>query len=230
METKLVISDLDQTLVDLITIHNEVTRTLFRREFGVDARLTDIDFAGKGLPDNFLELAIQKGISESQFKSKKLELLAKYEELFESMIPVEGEKFVLPGAKDLLSELKLDGHFIVLYTGGSRRIGETVLRITGLDQYFRLCFYATESKNRAEMVQKAIVQAGELAKRVYQGHEVVIIGDSLRDVECGKLFNALTISVTTGFHSRAQLEEKGADFVFASLRDWPAIISVINRD
>lgn len=37
---KLVIFDLDQTLVDFISIHDEVTQKLFRRYFSVDARLT----------------------------------------------------------------------------------------------------------------------------------------------------------------------------------------------
>ena len=46
-QIKLVISDLDQTLVDFISIHDEVTQKLFRRYFSVDARLTDIDFKSR---------------------------------------------------------------------------------------------------------------------------------------------------------------------------------------
>jgi hypothetical protein len=50
---KLIIFDLDQTLVDFITVHDEVTRRLFSEYFNINARLTEIDFAGKSLKDNF---------------------------------------------------------------------------------------------------------------------------------------------------------------------------------
>ncbi|MDO8578997.1 MAG: HAD family hydrolase [Dehalococcoidales bacterium] len=226
---KLVIFDLDQTLVDLITIHNELTRKLFRRVFGVDATLTEIDFAGKSLLDNFKELAELKRIPDAEFNSGNRDLLESYEDLFEEAIPVDGSKYVLPGARELLSELTRMNHFIVLYTGGSRRIGESVLRITGLDKYFRLRFYGTEVKARADMVMMAIEQAGKLNNRSFQGRDVVIIGDSIRDIECGKEVKALTISVATGFHSRSQLQEKGADFIFDSLKDWRKIVDIINN-
>lgn len=226
---KLVIFDLDQTLVDLIDIHNEVTRKLFRRVFGVDARLTEIDFAGKSLLDNFKELAAFKRIPETEFNSKNQDLLGAYEDLFEESLPEEGSKYVLPGARELLSELTRTNHIIILYTGGSRRIGESVLRITGLGQYFRLTFYGTEVKARVDMVRKAIEQAEKLNNRRFQGRDVVIVGDSIRDIECGKEFNALTISVATGFHSHAQLREKGADFIFYNLNEWRKIVDIINN-
>jgi beta-phosphoglucomutase-like phosphatase (HAD superfamily) len=57
-KVKLIVFDLDQTLVDFISVHDEVTQKLFRDFFGVDARLTEIDFAGKSLTENFRELAL----------------------------------------------------------------------------------------------------------------------------------------------------------------------------
>jgi beta-phosphoglucomutase-like phosphatase (HAD superfamily) len=54
---KLIIFDLDQTLVDFISVHDEITKRLFKGFFNIDAKLTEIDFAGKNLNDNFRELA-----------------------------------------------------------------------------------------------------------------------------------------------------------------------------
>ncbi len=226
---KLVISDLDQTLVDLIVIHDEITRKLFQRVFGIDARLTGIDFAGKNMLDNFKELAAFKKIPEAKYSAEQPGLLESYEDLFVEAIPQDGAKYVLPGARELLAELTADKHFIVLYTGGSRRIGESSLRITGLDKYFRLCYYGTEVKARVDMVRKAIEQAGKMNSRIFQGRDVVVIGDSIRDVECGKEVKALMISVATGFHSRLQLQEEGADFVFDNLTDYRKIADIIKN-
>lgn len=56
-EMKLGILDVDQTLVDFLSVHDEVTRRVFKRSFNVDARLTEIDFTGKSLVENFSKLA-----------------------------------------------------------------------------------------------------------------------------------------------------------------------------
>lgn len=224
---KLVIFDLDQTLVDFIHIHNETTRILFKREFGVEAWLTDTDFAGKSLLDNFRELAEIKHIRQADFDEKKGELLGRYETIFEAAVPSDGAKYILPGAKELLSALVQEGHFIVLYTGGSRRIAEKVLEVTGMGRYFALRFYGTEVTARTDMVRMAIERAGEICRRTFHGGDVVIIGDSIRDVDCAKAFQAFSIAVATGYHSRQQLSRRGADVVLKSLRDWREIVRIV---
>ncbi len=57
LQMKLVIFNLNQTLVDFIYVHGDVKPKLFRDFFGVNARLTEIDFAGKSLTEYFRELA-----------------------------------------------------------------------------------------------------------------------------------------------------------------------------
>ena len=59
---------------------------------------------------------------------------------------------------------------------------------------------------------------------------MVIIGDSVRDVECGKEFNALTIAVATGFHTREQLLAAGPDYLFDSLEDYRRVLEVITSE
>jgi beta-phosphoglucomutase-like phosphatase (HAD superfamily) len=82
---KLVIFDLDQTLVDFISVHDEVTRKLFKRFFDVDARLIEIDFAGKSLSESFYELAKLKNVPEDVFRKKSHQLLESYETAFGQM-------------------------------------------------------------------------------------------------------------------------------------------------
>lgn len=54
---KLIIFDLDQTLVDATAVHDETIRKLFKEQFNVDASLYEIDFAGKDLRRNLWDLA-----------------------------------------------------------------------------------------------------------------------------------------------------------------------------
>ncbi len=115
--------------------------------------------------------------------------------------------YILPGAKELLEELSKTNHIIALYTGDSPEVVHHVFRTTPLGKYFRFCLYGTEVETRAEMVKLAIQKAEKLAGREFKNKNIVLIGDSLRDIECGKLFSAITIAVATSFHSKAELSK-----------------------
>jgi len=226
---KLVIFDLDQTLVDFIEVHDKATQTLFSRFFEVDAKLTEIDFAGKSLNENFVELARLKNIPEDIFRKKGPELLRSYEATFSDCLPADAEKHILPGAGELLSELLKTDHIMALYTGDSPGIVRAVFGVTGLGKYFKFCLYGTEVETRADMVRLAVDKANQMTGQEFNNKGIVIIGDSVRDIECGKLFNALTIAVATGFHSQAQLLAAGPDYLFTDLRDYGTILGAIER-
>jgi len=102
---KLVIFDMDQTLVDFISVHNQATHELFCRWFNVDAWLTEIDFAGKALLDNFFELALLKGLPEDQFANQGQQAIEEYEQIFSNMIPSDAKNHILPGVMELLERL-----------------------------------------------------------------------------------------------------------------------------
>ncbi len=225
---KLIISDLDQTLVDYLSVHYLATQKLFRKFFDVDARLNEIDFAGKSLTDNFHELARAKNIPEDIFQKKSRQLLESYETTFGENLPTDTTNHILPGAKELLTELLKTDHIVVLYTGDSPGIVAIVLRATDLAKYFRFCLYGTEVETRADMVKLAIEKAERMTEHEFKDKNVVIIGDSIRDIECGKLFNAMMIAVATGFHSRVQLSAVGADYVFDNLKDYKKVLRIIS--
>jgi phosphoglycolate phosphatase len=224
---KLIIFDLDQTLVDFLSVHDKVARKLFKRLFNVDTRLGGIDFAGRSLTENFRELARLNNIPEDVFQKKSHQLLKSYEATFSKSLPSDAAGYVLPGARELLSELSRTDNIVALYTGDSPGIVSQVFRATDLGKYFKFCLYGTEVETRADMVRLAVEKAEKLTGYKFRGKSVVIIGDSIRDIECGKLFHALTIAVATGFHSRVQLSAAGADYLFDNLKDYKKVLKAI---
>jgi phosphoglycolate phosphatase len=224
---KLIIFDLDQTLVNFLSVHDEVTRILFKRFFNVDIRLTEIDFTGKSLTENFSELARLKNIPEDVFQRKNQQLLESYGSTFGKSLPNDATKYVLPGARELLSELSKTENIVVLYTGDSPEIVRQVFNATKLGKYFKFCLYGTEVATRADMVRLAIQKAERLTGQEFKDKNIVIIGDSVRDVECGKLFNALTIAVATGLHSKAQLSAAGPDYLLKDLKNYRKALEAI---
>lgn len=225
---KLVIFDLDQTLVDFISVHDEAMLKLFRKFFRVDARLTEVDFAGRSLLENILQLARLKGIPEDKIKEKGEELLREYGQFFKRSLPDDLSGFVLPGAPGLLHELAKTDNMVVLYTGSPPDVVELVLRATGLGKYFKFFLSGTEAQGRIALVKLAIDKAQRMANREFKGKDIVIIGDSLRDIETGRHFNALTIAVATGFHPRAELLKLQPDYLFENLKDCKGILRAIS--
>ncbi len=224
---KLVIFDLDQTLVDLISVHNETTRKIFSKFFGVDTRLTEIDFAGKSLSENLFELSRLKGIPENNINENISEMLEDYDRIFGQLLPRNASRHVLPGVKKLLEELSKTDNLVVLYTGDSPGIVKRVFKATDLGKYFKFCLYGTQVETRADMVRLAIAKAESLTGKKFKNKDIVIIGDSVRDTECGKQFNALTIAVATGFHSAEELSKLKPDYLFKDLRDYKKILRAI---
>jgi phosphoglycolate phosphatase-like HAD superfamily hydrolase len=224
---KLIIFDLDQTLVDFLSVHDEVTRRLFKKFFNVDARLTEIDFTGKSLTENFGELARLKDIPEDVLQRKSNQLLESYETTFGESLPRDAAKYILPGVRELLNELSNTDHIVALYTGNSSKIVNQVFRATGLGRYFKFCFYGTEVETRSDMVKLAINKAEKSTGREFRDKNIVIIGDSVRDIECGKLFSALTIAVATGFHSEEELLKAEPDYLFDNLKDYRQVLKAI---
>lgn len=225
---KLIIFDMDQTLIEFIEVHDEAARQLFKNIFNVDARLTEIDYADKSLFESFHQLAKMKNITEERFLLFKDKLLQTYEDAFARNIPANAGKYVLPGVEKLLSELAKTDNITILYTGDSRGIVESVFQATGLGKYFRACFYGTEVNKRADMVALALKKANELTGKNFGGRDIIIIGDSLRDIEVSKQFSALMISVATGVYSAEELKRSGADYVFKDLSNFQQVLNVIN--
>jgi phosphoglycolate phosphatase-like HAD superfamily hydrolase len=227
LPVKLVIFDLDQTLVEVLTVHNETMCRLFLRFYGVKARFTDVDFTGRSLGENITALARLRGVDEVIVQKNLKAMLEAYDRIFVEVMPADGLRYLLPGVIPLLEALRKAGAVLVLYTGDSRAVAQSICRATGLDKYFRQSFYGTEVPARADMVKQAIDWAEKDAGRRFCGKDIIIVGDSLRDIECGRQFDAKTIAVATGYHTDVVLRGAKPDFLFAGLADTQKVLSAI---
>lgn len=225
--TKLVIFVLDQTLVEVLPVHNETMCRLFQRFYGVEAQFTEVDFSGRNLRDNITALARLKGIGEASMQKNLKAMLDAYDSIFAEVMPADGHRYLLPGVIPLLEAVRKANVVLVLYTGDSRVVAQSICRAAGLDRYFRQSFYGTEVPTRADMLMQAIKWAERHVGRKFNGKEIVIIGDSLRDIECGKQFNVMTIAVVTGYHSAAALSDAQPDFLISDLADTEKVLKAI---
>jgi phosphoglycolate phosphatase len=218
---------MDQTLVDFISIHMQTTRQVFKQFFNVDAGLEEVDYSGRNMADTFIELARLKNITREEVQNNASSLLETYETLFGQNIPKDGSNHILPGVNELLQALAVTDKVTALYTGDSPGIVKHVMSSTDLGQYFRFCVYGTDAGTRVELVKLAMKRAEEITGFKFDGNNVVIIGDSTRDIDCGKEVDAITIAVATGPHSPEELAAHHPDFLFQNLKDFDRVLVAI---
>lgn len=226
---KLVVFDMDQTLVDFINIHDETINCLFKEYFGVSARFTEIDYPGKTMKENFIEIARLKQVPEIQVRKGLPGLLRDYDKAFIKKVPENGTGFILPGVQQLLDALSRTDNIMVLYTGDSEPIVNAVMKSTRLEKYFRFFFFGSEVQVREDMIRLAIEKSRQLAGREFRGKNIVVVGDSVRDIEAGRHFGAKTIAVATGYHTREKLAAARPDVLFPNFADWPKVFKAIQE-
>jgi len=98
---------------------------------------------------------------------------------------------------------------------------------TGLDRYFRIKITSSDTKNRLEMAKLVVKQAQGLTGQHFEGKDIVIIGDSVHDIECANQLGATSIAVATGFHDRDQLSQLNPDYLFNTLSDTRQVLQAI---
>jgi len=215
---KLVIFDLDHTLVNLFSLHDKAYHKTMEEVFGLKACYKQLDFTGKRIPDLIAEFARREGVTPQVIAMNIEEAERVYELHFLSGLK-NVTRHVLPGAHKLVEALSKN-HKLALVTGDLRPIAERVLEEAGLLQYFPVIVTAEDDGTRAKLVAQAIKKSGKAA-------EVWVVGDSARDIEAGNANNAKTIGVLTGEHGRKTLAAAKPTYIFKDLSLTNKIIEVI---
>lgn len=125
---------------------------------------------------------------------------------------------VLPGVSQLLPWLVERPQFAVgLLTGNVRQGAKTKLRHTGLEQYFEFGGYGDSHAHRDDVAREAAGAARNHLQQRFCPASVVVIGDTVHDITCGKAIGAKTLAVLTGGASEAELAAAGPDWICPDL-------------
>lgn len=215
---KLVIFDLDQTLVNIFSAHDKAYHKTMEEIFGLKACYKKMDYVGKRVPDLIKEYALKEGVTP-QVIAMNIDEAARVYELNFAMAVHNVKKHVLPGVKKILDALSKK-HKLALVTGDLRSIAELVLEKGRLAQYFPIIVTADDAPTRKDLVRLAIKKAGRVS-------EVWVVGDSTRDIDAGKANNAKTIAVLTGEHDKKTLAAHKPAYIFKDLSPTKKILETI---
>ncbi|MCX6784361.1 MAG: HAD family hydrolase [Candidatus Komeilibacteria bacterium] len=223
---KLVLFDIDGTLVTGKTGHKQAFINGFKEVFGLETEL-DWDTV-QGMTDQQIitTILLRHGFLEEEIKRKMLACLAVMEKSFQESI-LTSEVKILGGVVELLTNLKAKNYLLGLVTGNLIKIARIKLGKVGLWDFFDVGGFGSDDIYRSNLVKLAIQRAGEKHNFVWDKN-VILFGDTPLDVKAGQEAGVATIGVTTGVHTRKNLEDIGAGAVVDSLEDTDDILKLIN--
>lgn len=227
---RLILFDLDHTLVDLLGFQERAHARMFQEVFSIPGRLTDIAFSGKTTPNILREVCALHGLPSEQVEAKLPEAM---EVLSRRLFEETGSDLsgaVLPGVRPLLDCLTAREHLLGILTGNPPEMGARVLAATGLRRYFRLFTFGTEARERAELVRLSLLKATQEFQFNGDGRAVAVVGDSIHDIACANPLGALTVAVATGMHSLEELRAAGAHYVFRNCEPYEEICDVLTAE
>jgi phosphoglycolate phosphatase-like HAD superfamily hydrolase len=135
---------------------------------------------------------------------------------------------LLPGIIPLLDCLKERPNAVLaLLTGNLAAGAELKLTHYGVWHYFAFGAFADDHHERNQLGPVAASRAFEEHGEDFTPDRIYVIGDTPRDIECGKAFGAVTVAVATGKYSREELSSHHPDFLFDDFSDADAVLAAI---
>ncbi len=129
---------------------------------------------------------------------------------------------VLPGVAALLERLASAGALLGLCTGNVAAGARIKLRRGGLDRWFDwspagVNGFAADGEARERIVGAVLERAARRLGRPLAPDEVLVVGDTPRDVEAARSGGVPVLGVATGRYSAPELAACGADHVLETL-------------
>lgn len=184
------------------------------------------DFSGKTDPQIVREL-VSQAIGRERCEEGLTRALAIYlEELENRLTP--GSVVAKPGVADLLLRLAARPHVtLALLTGNLERGARLKLEPPDLNRYFPFGAFGSDSADRYELAAIALARAENATGRRFSGKAIVVVGDSVHDVSCGRSLGVRAVAVATGPTPAARLAAENPDALLESFSDVERAVEAI---
>lgn len=220
---KLLLFDIDGTLIRGKGAGRRSLGRAFSEVFGVadiDAAMDRVEFNGRTDPQIIRGVARAAGIADADLAPRLPALTASYLEHLRGLAGEPGGAHPCPGYPELLDRLvDRPGITLGLLTGNIEPGARIKLEPFGMNRYFADGGYGSDHEERPAIAA--------IARRKFEarlGHDlapenVMVIGDTVHDVTCGRENGFRTLAVGTGGVAESTLRGAAADFYFDDFSD-----------
>jgi phosphoglycolate phosphatase-like HAD superfamily hydrolase len=224
---RLVLFDIDGTLVNT----GRAGADAMTRTFAELYRIAD-GFAGIRMSGKTDRLILQEALDKHRLPLAEGAFDVFHERylfhLHHTLQEPERPRRLMPGLPHLLEALGTRADVLLgLLTGNVVKGAQLKLESFGMWQYFRLGAYGSDASDRNALVPIAQDRARALLGYTFPPTQIVVIGDTPRDIRCAQAHGARAVAVATGSYSVAELQQHGPDHCFHDLGDIQAVLSVL---
>lgn len=228
---RLILWDVDATILSTSGIGGQVMRTTLAQVFGPTVSQERTFYSGK--TDRQIIHETFPDITPEELAPQLAAFAAAYVAAFEQRTDeLRARTYALPGVVALIEHLHtaLTNQVVQApLTGNIAPIARRKLELLGLADYLNLAAgaYGDDHHERTELVPIAIERATRQTGHAFAGRAVVVIGDTPHDIRCGKLNGARTVAVATGPYSLDDLQAHEPDALLADLSDFATALQAI---
>ena len=212
---RLILFDIDGTLISTDGAGVKAFGRVFDEIFGLPKATKYMTFAGRTDRRLIREIFEANDIEPTdhnfrKFKKAYLEHLTRY-------LP-GGQTEPLPGVRQLINSFRehTPPPMIGLLTGNHPRGAELKLRHYNLWQEFAMGAFGDQYEDRADVARDALQQGQSLNPGIRPA-EILVIGDTGRDIQCARTIGAKVLAVATGSSPVSELESFRPDWVAEDL-------------
>jgi phosphoglycolate phosphatase-like HAD superfamily hydrolase len=215
---KLVLFDIDGTLIDTGGAGARSWSWAFERVF---ARQVDIaEHTTAGMTDPAIARETFTQVMERDPTSSELaQLMASYQAVLPDYVASSPDYRVLAGVKELLERLTEIGTLLGLTTGGLEAAAHAKLGRGGLNHFFLVGGYGSDSEDRVALTRAAITRGERMLDGPLDLSDVLVVGDTPLDIAAAEGVGAVSVGVASGHYGVDELSSAGADHVLTSLAD-----------
>jgi phosphoglycolate phosphatase len=199
-------------------------------EFGTAGPIEHWDFSGKTDPQIARELLREAGLEDPEIDPRLPRIWDGYLTGLEAELQAR-PMTVLPGVMPLLEALvplEAEGRVALgIVTGNLARGAELKLASIGVAHHFSVGGYGSDHENRIALPPVAVQRAHARWNHPFEARQVIVIGDTPRDVACGRENGMRTVAVATGRFDRPTLEATGADWVLDTLANTAEVVDLL---
>ncbi|MSU59317.1 MAG: HAD family hydrolase [Pedosphaera sp.] len=216
--TRLVLFDIDGTLVHTGGAGIKAFAKVFATEFNAHNGVEQIKFAGRTDVNLVREFFGQHKIPATP--ENFLRFFERYVHHLEHIL-ADSHKVECPGVRQMINGLRAlpQPPVIGLLTGNIRLGAEIKLRAFNLWREFETGAFADDHEERDQIAHAAHRRGSRLLKRELRGEEIVVIGDTPLDIRCGRAIGAKVLAVATGGATLPELKQHAPDWAVNDLTE-----------
>jgi phosphoglycolate phosphatase-like HAD superfamily hydrolase len=224
---RLILFDIDGTLISTNGIARAAFSEAIDEALQRESAARDYDFAGKTDMQIYQDIMEQSQADADTLARLRDRTFDVFFSKLEQRLTRENVT-VLPGVRALLAALAEEQvATLALLTGNMLRGARIKLTPPELLPHFAFGAFGNDAFHRHELPAIAVERAYDRTGATFRAKDIVIIGDTPHDIDCGRHLNVRSIGVATGGYSYEQLATHKADYVFEDLTDIDRVFNAI---